>query len=135
MYQSKNMTELGILIEQTRLLLGWPTNRKLVKLVDKYPSDQAWEYALARLKEADHPNEKYLIACLETAVRGDISGHRGKKVILTSPIWFCYHCGYALEYCRCTAGWSICPYCLRRDGVERRLTYIDRSVPDWSRGS
>lgn len=136
MYQSKNITELGTLIEEIRLLLGWPTNRKLVKLVDKYPSEQPWQYALARLRGADHPNEKYLVACLETATRADVStARRGRKTItMTSPIWFCYHCGYAIEYCQRTASWSICPLCLRKDGVERRLTYIDRSVPDWGRG-
>ena len=136
MYQlSKNMTELGTLIEEVRVLLGWPTNRKLVKLVDKYPSEELWRYALGKLSEADHPNEKYLLACLETASKIDVSAaRRGKKDPAMWPIWFCYKCGYAVEYCRITANWDICPNCLRK-GVESKLRYIDRSVPGWSRGS
>lgn len=130
----KNISELGSLIEEVRLLLGWPTNRKLVRLVDKYPSEQVWEYALARLKKADHPNEKYLVACLETALTQETPRHgRQRLITMTSPIWFCYTCGYAIEYCRLTANWELCPLCLRR-GKESKLIYIDRSVPDWGRG-
>lgn len=133
MYQSKNVTELATIIEETRVLLGWPTNRKLVKLLDKYPNDELWRYALSKLREADHPNEKYLIACLETASKTNLLTPQGEQRVATCPIWFCYRCGYAIEYCRLTVSWRQCPICLRR-GVESKLAYIDRSEPGWGRG-
>ena len=127
-------SELGRLIEKVRVLLGWPTAQKLVKLANKYPSEDLWRYALARLEEANHPNEKYLIACLETALTQQVPRHgRQRLITMTSPIWFCYSCGYAVEYCRLTASWELCPLCMR-EGKESKLTYIDRSVPGWSRG-
>lgn len=68
------MTELADIIEEIRRLLGWPTNRKLVSLAEKYPSRRAWKYALDKLRGAEYPNQKYLVACLETAT------HRGRKL-------------------------------------------------------
>lgn len=134
MYQSiKNMTELATTIEEIRDLLGWPTNRKLVKLVDKYPSEEAWRYALGKLRDADHPNEKYLLACLETATKTGVLRGGRKRLTMETPILYCYTCGYAIEYCRLTASWDTCPNCLRK-GQKSKLTYIDRSVPGWSRG-
>jgi len=56
-------------IERARKLLGWPTQRKLLELAEKYPEPAGWQYAVAMLAEADHPNEAYLVACLETAAQ------------------------------------------------------------------
>lgn len=124
------MAELRGLIEEARGLLGWPTTQKLAKLANEYPSERVWNYAITRLKRADHPNEKYLIACLDTALKDKAA--RSGGVNITTPVWFCYRCGYAVEYCSVTAGWRQCPLCSRK-GIEAKLIYIDRSKPDWGR--
>jgi hypothetical protein len=55
------------LLEKARVLLGWPTLRKVVALAKRFPEEEWWEYAVAKLEEANTPNEAYLIRCLETA--------------------------------------------------------------------
>lgn len=54
------------ILHQTRILLNWPTSRKLVELTECFPNQEAWERAVESLRSADHPNEAYLIACLKT---------------------------------------------------------------------
>lgn len=55
------------LIERARSLLGWPTTQKLVRLANRFPEEEMWQYAIERLEDASYPSEPYLISCLETA--------------------------------------------------------------------
>lgn len=65
------------LIERARQLLGWPTPQKLVRLAHRFPDEEVWRSALNRLQKADHPNETYLVKCLETA-KGELE-HRQRS--------------------------------------------------------
>ena len=66
------------ILHQARIILKWPTSRKLVELTECFPDQEAWERAVASLRRADHPNETYLIACLETET-GKLNKKRKKK--------------------------------------------------------
>ena len=55
------------LIERARVLLGWPTTRKIVELAQRFPEEAWWRYAVESLERAERPNEAYLISCLRTA--------------------------------------------------------------------
>lgn len=61
------------LIERARELLKWPTSFKLIKLANKFPSDDAWRYAVGKLEEAEYASEPYLISCLKTATKEETS--------------------------------------------------------------
>ena len=39
-------------IEKARVLLGWPTNRKVLQLTNRFPEERWWERALAALEKA-----------------------------------------------------------------------------------
>ena len=47
-------------------LLGYKTTNPLEPLIEAFPEQEAWEYALERLPQANHPNLKYLAKCLRS---------------------------------------------------------------------
>lgn len=55
------------LLERARVLLDWPTQRKILQLAQRFPEEEWWQYAVGMLEKAKRPNEAYLVSCLETA--------------------------------------------------------------------